>query len=114
MTSKTTKILTGTSTIEPGYDTYFIDSTAGAMTVTLPTISAEGENYRLKRVDITNNEVTVTGTGGETIDGLVSLPLRVVDELNVVAVDDSWESMSNEGVLANGSRPWLYAKSFPC
>lgn len=60
-------------------DTVFVDATAGAVTVTLPTaVGIAGKCYTVKKIDVSVNAVTVDGDGAETVDGAAGagLPLQ--------------------------------------
>lgn len=60
-----------------------VDASAGPVTITLPTITANGQRIAVKRVDNTPaNLVTVATSGGNTIgsSGAASVPLRLQDQ----------------------------------
>lgn len=70
---------TTTYTVTPADDGRLIscDATAGAFTVTLPTVALAGDGFRigLKKIDSGANAITVDGDGSETIDGATTQTL---------------------------------------
>lgn len=47
-----------------------VNATSGATTITLPSASGYANKvYTIKKIDSSENEVTVDGTGNETVDG---------------------------------------------
>lgn len=49
------------------------DTTGGAFQITLPDAAGiAGTTYRVKKIDVSANNLTVVGTGGDTIDGAAS------------------------------------------
>ena len=59
--SNITEITTST-TLDIGFDVYIVDATSGNITVTLPSITADGLQYKIKRIDNNSNRVTITGS----------------------------------------------------
>lgn len=57
----------GNTNLSIDYDTYIIDSSGGSITLTLPTITADGITFLLRRRDITGNTVTLSSSA--TING---------------------------------------------
>ncbi len=62
-------MLTGTTTLDPVTDdVLFVDGTAGAFTVTLPSAATRHRPYEFIKIDAANN-VTVAAHSGETVNG---------------------------------------------
>jgi len=60
------------------HDKVFADASAGDVTITLPLTTATGiknESWLIKKVDTSANNVIITGSGGDTIDGQLSYTL---------------------------------------
>jgi len=53
------------------------DAIDGAMTITLPAVSADHVQFDIKKIDSSSNAVTVMGRGTETIDGSNTVVLLV-------------------------------------
>jgi len=65
-----------------------VDATAGNITVTLPGHSAAigiPLYFEFVRVDTTGNTVTITRSGSNTIEGLVSMPLAVGNRVSLMS-----------------------------
>lgn len=90
MTVSITSINSNTE-LEEGYDVYLIDATLGNLTITLPVISSDGEDFSMSRVDSTVNSVTVEGTS-QNINGFASVDLPIQQSLKVVSYLDNWYS----------------------
>lgn len=56
-------------------DVIFVDVTSGNLNITLPTIASSGKQFTVKKIDGSTNDVIVQGTGGQTIDGSVTVTL---------------------------------------
>lgn len=78
-----------TDTTASDLDEYLVDSSSGAVTVTLPTPAA-GTRVRLKNIDDTNG-VTLGRSGTENIDGSASdITLSLYESLEVVSDGTDW------------------------
>jgi hypothetical protein len=96
--SFTTVTTTGAST--GIFDVTYVDATAGAVTITLPTGTAMllGRNLTFKRIDTTANVVTITRGSSDTIDGATSVTLDITNVLVLIRTDNTaWRSMQLEG-----------------
>ena len=82
--------ITADSTITTSNDLVFADSTAGQITVTLPSaISNGGVNFTIKKTDSSSNSVIISGS--ETIDGQASVSLFYQNEsLTVTSNNSVW------------------------
>lgn len=61
--------------------TILVDASAGAVQITLPAIATvEGREYRVSKIDTSNNVVTVKPNGAETISGLANVKLELRGE----------------------------------
>lgn len=90
--SNITEITTST-TLDIGFDVYIVDATSGNITVTLPSITADGLQYKIKRIDNNSNRVTITGS--QTIDGLVSIQLFPQNSIEIHSIDTVWRTIDN-------------------
>lgn len=70
----------------------FVDASAGAVTVTLPTVASaitagQGQRVKVKKIDTSTNAVTVVVSGGGLIDGaaqaIISTPYNAFDFIPV-------------------------------
>jgi len=83
---------TENSDIEIIDDIILCDASEGSFNITLPTaVGNKGKHFRLKKIDSTDNMITVKCQSGETID---TMPTKTLDkELNyilVVSDDTNW------------------------
>jgi len=58
-------------------DVVLADAIDGAMTITLPAVSADHVQFDIKKIDSSSNAVTVQGRGTETVDGSNTVVLLV-------------------------------------
>jgi hypothetical protein len=73
-----------------------VDATAGAVAITLPSAaSADSHIFRVKKIDVSANVVTVQRAGSDTIDGATSKPLSAQYELISLVSDRSsaWHTL---------------------
>ena len=80
----------------------FCDASGGAFTVTLPTVASATTPtdtfvYVIKRNDNSTNNVTITGQGGETIDGQTDVILSGVDYPSIEIASDgtNWFTLAS-------------------
>jgi len=87
--------ITGTTTLDTLIDVVIVDATSGSFTITLPSITTDGMQYKFKRTDsVTANTVTIEGdVPAETIDGLVSITLAPETAIEVQSLDTVWISL---------------------
>ena len=73
-------------------EVFLVDATAGAVTVTLPSVSRlAGKSYTIKKTDASANAVTIDGDGSETIDGAATQSLASQwDSVTVVSDGSGW------------------------
>lgn len=69
-----------------------VDASGGNRIIMLPTAAGNtGVYYNIKKIDITNNLVTVSGVGGNTIDGALTQVLKHAYEgITLVSDGYSW------------------------
>lgn len=60
------------TTITPSNAVYLVDTTAGDITMTLPTAVGGSRPYTIKKVSSDSNKVILATTAGQTIDGVAS------------------------------------------
>lgn len=63
------RTVTGNTTVQAADDVILVDATAGNLTVTLSLGSSRSMDVTIKKIDATNNGVTVIPTSPDTIDG---------------------------------------------
>lgn len=69
---------TASFTVDDKVGTYLVDSTAGAVVITLPTAaSAKWRQIAFKKIDASGNAITLDGAGAETIDGAATQAVAV-------------------------------------
>lgn len=68
------------------------DCTSGAITITLPAVSGTtGKRYTIKKIDSTNSEVTVDGSGSETIDdSTTAIITGQYDSITIISDGSEW------------------------
>jgi hypothetical protein len=72
----TTNTQTSSYTVTSTDTVVFANATSGNVTITLPTASGlPGYRFYIKRIDGSNNTVTVQRTGTDTIDGMINFTL---------------------------------------
>jgi hypothetical protein len=77
MSLRAIKYVTASETLDPTYDTFFIDATSGNITFTLKNITNDGEIFWIKRTDTSTNTVIAQGyNSSQTIEGQTSVPLN--------------------------------------
>ena len=68
----------------------FCDATSGAITITLPAVSA-GLQYTIKKTDSSANAVTIDGNSAEVIDGELTQVLTTQwDVITIVSNGTAW------------------------
>ena len=100
--SSTFTTVSATGSVDGSFDVYYVDATAGNVTITLPlgTAIAVGRSFTFKRIDNTFNTVTVQRAGADTIDGGTSVPVEVTDIVGVMTVSTTaWRSFRYEGAV---------------
>lgn len=80
--------VTANTTLSSAHHTVLVDATAGNITLTLPTAASAysggvGRVYNVKKIDASENTVTVDGASAETIDGAATQVLTA-----------QWQSMT--------------------
>jgi hypothetical protein len=96
--------ITSNTTLSTLDDVYLVNATSGPITITLPNITTDGMQYKLKRIDtVTSNIVTVQGfSGGQTLDGLTSVKLYTLTNFEVQSFNTVWYIIANG--LGHGSQ----------
>lgn len=107
--------ITGATAIVPTeFAAFFVDSTGGPFTVTLPpAASCVGLPVRIKAITSVSNLVTVACSGSDTIDGASSITLGSGGSYQGVVLisdDGTWRVVGSPG--AGGSGSWPIAFSF--
>lgn len=78
-----------------------VSASGGNRTITLPAAIGDGQIYRVKKIDATDNTVTVAAQAGDLIDGQASVVLstQYADATVIDADVDVWDRFSNLGGL---------------
>jgi hypothetical protein len=107
--SVTTK--TAAYTIATSDDIILADTTSAGFTLTLPTASGNtGKIFEIKKIDSTNNIVTIDGNGSETIDGDTTKKLATQNEAVTITSDGTnWVVLSRTGLV---TKPTTFTPSF--
>lgn len=64
------RTVTASGMVNPLDDLVRVDTTAGAVTMTLETaVGCDGRQHTFKKIDASGNAMTLDGAGAETIDG---------------------------------------------
>ncbi|HEV2412231.1 MAG TPA: hypothetical protein VGS28_00290 [Candidatus Saccharimonadales bacterium] len=67
------------------------DATTGPLTITLPTATGNTNLYDIKKVDSSSNTVTISASGGQTIDGGGTAVIKVqYASVTLVAAGSNW------------------------
>lgn len=91
------QVRTTTSSVAAAVTTVFADATAGAMTLTLTTVTGnEGKRYFIHKVDSTANAVTIVGGGAETFNGEASYVLSNLYDNVTIRCDGTQWLVDNE------------------
>jgi hypothetical protein len=93
-----------------------LDATGGAFTVTLPSTTANGIHYWLKRVDSTANLVTINVASSGTIDGTASISLGPLQQVHVTSTPTAgvWQILDVTATAASvGLSTALVDADFP-
>jgi hypothetical protein len=86
MSLRAIKYVTASETLDPTYDTFFLDASSGNITFTLNDITNDGEIYWIKRTDTSSNTVIVQGyNSSQTIEGQTSVPLNSGDRAAIIS-----------------------------
>lgn len=69
------RLVTGTYSADDADDVLLVDTTSAAFTITLPSVEQllRGKLFTIVKTNAGANNVTVQGTGGQTIDGAASV-----------------------------------------
>jgi hypothetical protein len=84
-------LITTNTTLSTKDDVYIVNASGGSLTITLPLITANGMQYKIKRSDTTpTSTVTIIGTSGQTIDGAVSILLATTTNIELQSLNSVW------------------------
>jgi hypothetical protein len=106
------------STLDNGNHVITADATAGAVTYTLPAISAttRGIWYRIKKIDASANTVTIARTGADTVDGaasqILTLQYQSIDIICPAAGTDWITFGASAGLSSSGADDEARAMAF--
>lgn len=89
-------MITSSTTLDISDNVYIVDP-SGDITVTLPSITADGMQYKIKRTD--NNSDRVTITGSQTIDGLASIQLFPQNSIEIQSLNNLWYTIDDDNTI---------------
>lgn len=92
------QIINSTTYVTTSYDTLIIDATDPTVNVILPAISQDGQLFKIKRVDTTDNLVFILGSNSDTVGYNSSQFLsndQVIDYISINSVTN-WEVFLNQ------------------
>ncbi len=69
---KPSKIVTASETISTNYGVYYVDASAGPITLTFPSTTVDRDRWKFKFIDATNI-ITFSGGATKTVDGQASI-----------------------------------------
>lgn len=106
-------VITTSRTIDD--DEYLLlgDATSGTLVLALPTaIGIAGKEYLAKKVDVSSNLMTLSGFGGQLIDGQSSISTDVyLDSVSIFSDGANWRISSPPGVFGGNVRTGTGAPS---
>lgn len=89
------RTISSNATAAAGDQVIFINVTAGAVTLTLPTaVGRGGKWYSVKVTGSGNNLATIDPNGSETFDGSSTAELAVGDRLRFMSDNSNWQSIA--------------------
>src|SRR5437660_1174529 len=81
--------ITENTTIDLGYNAFFVDATGDNITITIPTNPGDGTNFMISRTDATANTVTIQATGCD-INGSSSVSLNAHQNTLLGSFNGNW------------------------
>ena len=101
--------LTSSATLDTSTGGYFVDASAGNVTLTLLDLNSawNGTYWIIKRVDTASNTVTISAPSGTSIDGSSSLTL-LVNNSSVPNNSSVVLMIHNDGTTCNYRRIFGY------
>ncbi len=88
---------------DDGYDLIFVDASARAVTITLPTLADNQERTITIKISTAGGAVTLAGEGAETIDGVTTkIMYEQYDFLVVRAVATEWTIIAKRQSMTTG------------
>lgn len=86
-----------------GFDLVMVDSRAGSLTITLPTLADNQGRVITVMAAYLGGTITVDGEGAETIDGIETAVLQSKDDfVTVVGTATEWKILSTRQVMSTG------------
>ncbi len=84
----------------PAYFDYLVDASANGVTGSLPAATGSGQIYRTKKIDSSDNVVTIAAAGADLIDGSISINL--IDQWGDCVVIDAATGYWDAWILGGG------------
>lgn len=106
-------LITANTTLSTKNDVYLVNASGGSITITLPNITCDGIQYKIKRTDSTSaNTVTIQGnSGAQTIDGATSVSILPLTIYEVVSYSSLWYVISDTAISRSAAKT-LFTMSF--
>lgn len=88
--SHTVHTYTGAAAIGQGQDIVLGDTDGGAFTLTLPPVAERFKAMCIKNIGTSGNDLTVDGSGAETIDGSATAVLTDLSAVRIQSDGTQW------------------------
>lgn len=78
--------------VDKGFDIYFTSTVSNSVTLTLPVITADGDSFIFRNIDVnlTSNTTTIAAGAGNTIEGQATYLLPTGSFNRFVALSTNW------------------------
>lgn len=92
--------VTTTTTLNQTHNVVLASDASGDFTITLPAAASNsGKVYYIKKTNSSENEITIDGNGGETIDGATTVVLYVqYDAIRILCDGSNWHIIDDERI----------------
>src|SRR5437667_4502370 len=87
--------ITDASTVGTTIDTICIDPQNSTVNINLPSISADGQRYLIKRIDASENSVFILPNGSNTISNSSTQSIGPGQVIEIVSIGTNWEYVQN-------------------
>jgi len=95
MSSAAITLVTSNTTLDPGYNIYLVNASSNSVTLTLPPILGDGEEFTISRIDTAVlNIVTLTTSDGQNINFGSSINIGPQTNLTVSSYLSAWYTVN--------------------
>src|SRR5438105_12259997 len=104
MTTSDISEITSSITLSNGVNNYSINATGGNITLTLPSITGDGINWKLIRYDTSQNTVSLVTTSPDLlylnigVTGISSYDIPPVTVIEIQSLNSSWHVTINSSI----------------